>query len=1233
MTKLAAQIERMAASAEKLEQSYSAQVDVVQKLASVFGSVNTTDATAGVDAFVKTLSGLSDKMKDTGKTSEFTFQQLGKLVQKAGKEFSGKFPHSVAMAVGALKGFSQGVKNVLAMTKGVSSFIGSFVDGLANIAVSIIAIPFKMFEGLIDLAAKSGNGMNELAVAIEKLRKQFGALTGPTNKAIVSVSKELKGFKDTGLSAWRVFGTLAERLDYMRELATEMGGTFGQLSKEFEKNGGAILAYQKGLGISNEDMKGIGRNALAMGQDTTVALKEMTKQSYALGDAFGLDAKLISRDMSKAMTDVKHFGGATVKAIGEASTYARKLGLELKDITGTLDAFDTFDSAAENAAKLSQAFGTNIDAFKLMEEQDPAKQLDMLRKSFRDAGVDASNFNRAQLKLVSGTTGLDESTVKTALSMKNQGANMSEIQKKSGEAEKKTMTQAQAMGQLADAIERMVKSGGAQTGGFWDMFVKGFLGGIQQSKEFQTIIWNIKRALDETYRQGVRLGRAFVEMFPGMKDFLGGIGDFFQPAKFRTMVGGVVDIIEDFMNDLGSPTGPSSFPFFMEKLQKNFFDFFNTQTPAGSKMIGAFHTIFKILVKTVGEGIQWAAAKVADGIDTIVDLMSGKTLSQVSTAGGTGLGFMGKLLEPLIPALENSWKLIEPALNKLLNKLLSLAWNWVKAHKVLLAEIGVGIMGYIFAQSLLGAAMGGLASIIMKAAAGVLSQAVGGVLTKLGADVMGKMFSDAPTEGVSKSVSEYLKKSFSKASPAGVDVGQSIGSNAASTMNGKASDIGGKIGGSASTKMSAAGTAMSALAIAAIAYAAYQLGKQLIDSHFEAMDKADKSRRAADMSAHQASLYGNKDDVSSAIATQKAKIAKQEKENELEKYSLATRAAKAGIGLIGGVDLNAEKMRQLEMEKKTLADLEKKQADVLAGKKAYANQPMGAASQSAVDNKPKVATASDFMGATSLDEAKDKLASIEELSKKFNAKGFDLAGTIESIKKKFAAIDFKNLLTGEKAGEMGLAAEQMKKVEEFSIMTRQALGNFIEIPKVLATMATGASVDADKIIRTVTASTDAVAQIATRITDASTAVNFNGWTAGLTRFVETIKGKGSSGGITGALDAAGEMVKQANALNDALSSSFNKIDIKTKLENVAKGVGLGSKGSYTVNPSKEVQVTINLHVTMDADKVERVIIERSQSIIRDRINFATNNPTEKGNSQISDTQGATPKEIKSSGTK
>lgn len=92
------------------------------------------------------------------------------------------------------------------------------------------------------------------------------------------------------------------------------------------------------------------------------------------------------------------------------------------------------------------------------------------------------------------------------------------------------------------------------------------------------------------------------------------------------------------------------------------------------------------------------------------------------------------------------------------------------------------------------------------------------------------------------------------------------------------------------------------------------------------------------------------------------------------------------------------------------------------------------------------------------------------------------------------------------------------------------------------------------------------------------------------------------GSIMPVLKAVQDMVVKTNQLNAALST-LPGLNLAAKLEPIAKGMGFGGKFEYTIK-SKEVVVTINLQVTMDAGAVEKAIVFRSNSIIRDRINYA-----------------------------
>lgn len=734
-TKLNAIIDQIAKGAQKLEQSFESQVTIVERLAAAMGKVDTRQARKELDALNDTkLDSLQKAIDDTTTSSSSMLSKLQDVAETLEK----KFPTSAAIAVAGISGLHQGIRNMIAMTKGTASFFSTVTSGLFNITASVVAIPFKLLTGLVGFAANATMGSNELRQAIEALRKEFGTLAGPTNKTITTMSFSLKGFKDTGLSTWRVFGTLAERFQAFRELAHSMGPEFQLLTSEFKENGGAILAYQKGLGVSNEEMKGVADKAITSNKTFASVLKDVTKYSLEMGKSFGIDGKLISRDMGKALGDVKHFAGATIKQITEADVYARKLGLSLEKITGTLDAFETFDSAAENVSKLSQAFGVQVDAFKLMEKQDPASQLDELRKAFLKTGKSADTMSRQELKLLAQTTGLDEATAKMAFSSKNQGVSMDEIRKKSGEAEKKTLTQAEAMKKLADSIERLVKQGGSLPNSFFAAFIKGFTGGVQASKPFRMMIYDIRESLRETIRQGVKLGRTFVDIFPGIKDLFTGLDQLFKPKKFRVFMSGIRQDFTQFFKDL--TTGNFSFEKLMGSIRKSFFDFFDVEAGPGRDALEGFKTTFATLAKIAASGTRWIADKIAEGIGSITDFIRDpkKMLQRLKVGATEGGSFVATALAPMLDSLEHAWTVITPALSKLFkvvgNKLVAfLKSDDFKSVAVPVAEALAGVMfGPVFSHIALAAGTAALARASVGLFTGAGKKGISAIIEKAG---------------------------------------------------------------------------------------------------------------------------------------------------------------------------------------------------------------------------------------------------------------------------------------------------------------------------------------------------------------------------------------------------------------------------------------------------------------------------------------------------------------------
>jgi len=661
------------------------------------------------------LNELQDKLGQTGKNALSGKQKIAALGSYLEKEF----PVASGAALGALSGLKQGFDNLVSLGSGILGFASSIGSAMLNIGSSIISIPFKLFDGLINMA-KKGGGISELATALNNIRKEFGSLKGPVASSIQSTAKQMNGLAGSGLSAMQVFGTVAERMELLTTMFAAGGVALQSFSGEFKDNGLAILGFQKGLGITNEQMGSLASTAKASGTTITEQLIDITKQADHLADKFKLDAKIVSKGIVKATTDISHFGSMSKAQIASSVTYFTKLGVEVDKVVGTMDAFSTFDTAAENVSTLNQVFGTSIDAMKLVNAQDPADVIEHLRKEFARAGIDGEKMTRQQRMMVKQMTNMDDAEQKLIFSSKNRNVSLADIRKESEKAEKKTMTQTQAMAKLADSMDRVLKAGESKEGGFFGHFFQGFTDGIQKTTEFQGLMKNIRGSLMTVWLEGKRLGKGFVDAFPGVKEFLGGLTDIFQPAKFKKLVGGTVDVFIGFFKDLES--GKASFPDLMERLKKHFFNFFDSEKGAGQKVMGGFKKIMMAIQVILAGGIKWVMESIGGFIRNIVNFI--KNPSDIT--GGMG-DVASAYISPIGQAFRDGWKILGPALGDLFSVLFKKLGDIIMPKvKAFASEYWPILAGILFGPMAFRAMLGAGTAVFSKAIGGMISKAFGG---------------------------------------------------------------------------------------------------------------------------------------------------------------------------------------------------------------------------------------------------------------------------------------------------------------------------------------------------------------------------------------------------------------------------------------------------------------------------------------------------------------------------
>lgn len=1286
-------MQAIAGYAEKAEVAAKGQAESMKDMSTGMATVDTKQLNTQLSEVSKKIKEIVENMSDMSKGTNGAFKGMSKGSKGASAELV-KLTKKAVFAKTAFDGFGSGIKNVSALMKTSMSFVGGFVESIGSIGLAIIAIPFKMFKGLIDIANSASGGANELATAMENLRKEFGAFTGPTSKAVIDLSVNLKGFSDTGLSTWRVFGDLAKRIQDFTKLAVTMGSVFDKVRKEFVDNGGALLAYQKGLGLADEDMKTFAERSVAMGEKMGDSLKDVTKYADSMGRAFGMDSKLISRGMVKAAADVKHFANTTVKELSIAVAYSKKLGVELEKIVSVMDAFETFDSAAENAAKLSQSFGVQVDAFKMMEAQNPAEQIEMLRDQMKAAGQDASTFNRQQLKLLASTTGLDEKTAQMVFSQKNQGKSLKEVQAEAGKTEKKTLTQAEAMGKLADSIERLVMSGGGNQGGFFDRFFKGFLGGIQSSKEFMSIIRNINLSLMKVEMIGVQLGRTFVKAFPGVKEFFDGINEFFSSGSITSMFKGFTENFKWFFKEISE--GRFSFKELMERLQANFFAFFNPQTREGSKIVNGFKTIFKTVQGILAAGIVWISDQAAKGItllsEVIGEFTKDPSKSIASAAGGASSGAAQavKIFSPLLEAIKHAWDVLKGPLAKLAVSMISGLVKFLKSEEVknavkpalpflaaaffgpvlgrTLLTMGIETIGGSFLKMLKGAATSPAAKTGAEAGAkalgGTLEKSLGGMAKYVGPLGLIAAFG-AATVSMSNSIDKYekdLTKEFGSteakvgAASAGIINALTLGLMPASMEKDIATAIAGasksvfasfeaEFGGKFTKKLKdyISGSIDVMKSIGDFLKASFTGDENKIADAFIALGKKMLSQLKNTFvflveSVPKVAIYALKfaSKVAGVIFGALGKIFQKGKDipvigvfyDALGKlFELGSSVFKglAGMfeklgdyfkenGYIGGIGKAISKVwdsikttasEALSSVGKFFSNAWNSVKEVWGGIKTWFDDKVWSPIKSvfatiynaitktfddawaAIKNVFSWKTVTDLFDnvVKGITTALDKLLDIPVFKDliKVAKKAFD----IKSPSKVFMDIG-DQLVDGMDKGLASMPGVMSKRMSETAAVAKT------NAPAIASQMSSAAT-------------TSPVVDTKKALAASQQLMSIQKNAAELSSGIKIASDVAIKDGLGPAVKAIELMIDATQKLDNALSSlTMKPVNIKAKLGQVAKSMGLGGSAVYKVE-SKPITMTVNMHVMMDTTEVERIMITSKSSVIRDRINFIGEN--------------------------
>lgn len=587
--------------------------------------------------------------------------------------------------------------------------------GMLQAGIGMVMAPF---EGLMSMAAQFANERAEEAwAANQKLTASFGDAEGATGSFVKTMKNDLGAaagsLSKAGNSMWSAIGYGPAVLEEAIKIAEGFGNSLNSLKDQIKGATDEMFLMSRGMNMSADSLKNLAINAKASGGSFEESMQEGMVASAHLANQFGLDVKDIGKNMDIMQKDMATFGHMAPKELAAVAAYSAKLGVSIESLGKTMSAFDTFESAAGNAGKLAEAFGMNVDVMGMMNAENPAERMDMLRKSFEDTGKAVSDLSRHELKLLSESMGgipVDE--LKAGLSMSSDELGFGDFADAAEEAAQKVSPE-EAMIQVSKSIEKLNKALSKMAGGPLTDFIKGFKHGIMNSKEFKGILSDIGGWLKIFNQAGVEIGQTFSQIF--LKDgtkFKNVINAIFNPAsamEFMTTVkkafGDLFAAFSDPKMDLATAGAK-----FFDDLMGGFETWTGGTGKSGlmdllqDMLIGALELLAGIVPKIMTTAAKYIQ-KFADGLGAFFKDPKG------SAVGAVKGGLIGALQQAGAAIME-AW----PALKKSLLSLCDVIWQEIKwpLAKVFIALITYSVVKAIITVAASKAVLGAVAWLAKK---------------------------------------------------------------------------------------------------------------------------------------------------------------------------------------------------------------------------------------------------------------------------------------------------------------------------------------------------------------------------------------------------------------------------------------------------------------------------------------------------------------------------------------
>ena len=278
----------------------------------------------------------------------------------------------------------------------------------------------KIFDMLVD-TTQSADKMKNMALSVLEMVSPLNIMTMLMDKFIqtaINIDQTAKGFQQatgfagdfssmmirTAESTALVGASLADQASALSALSANVGGFSGKVDSLNEDLMETMVVLNK-VGASFEGQaKMIDLFANSLDKTGNEAANMLTRLS-TMGTGIGISVSKMMGFLDQGSSILVEFGSTGERVFTEMAALAHATGLSISELIGIAEQFDTFDKAAESAAKLNAVLGTGISTVRMINAEH-GQRVNLLRQEIQNTVGNFNNLDRYTKKLVANSMGV-----------------------------------------------------------------------------------------------------------------------------------------------------------------------------------------------------------------------------------------------------------------------------------------------------------------------------------------------------------------------------------------------------------------------------------------------------------------------------------------------------------------------------------------------------------------------------------------------------------------------------------------------------------------------------------------------------------------------------------------------------------------------------------------------------------------------------------------------------------